>query len=238
MWSTDWIKDPVTEGKRLTEAIEKALSEYREPELLTVSAPKKAVNAADYVEEVELPAEADDTGYGFAVYQERTFQKRGDEVSELQIAQAIKEIIDAQAPVHIQLIYKQIAPLFGLTRISTRVKSGVDAALNKNAHKHGWDRRGEFLWRKGQTEAEPRVAGDAEKPRSLDLVAPEELSAAMLVVIGKSYGLEKDGLFRIIAREYGVGRVTAAATACLENALNLLLKEKKVQSVEEKLSLC
>ena len=60
----------------------------------------------------------------------------------------------------------------------------------------------------------------------------------MLVVIGKSYGLEKDGLFRIIAREYGVGRVTAAATACLENALNLLLKEKKVQSVEEKLSLC
>ena len=107
-----------------------------------------------------------------------------------------------------------------------------------NTRKHGWKRRGDFLWRKGQVKAEPRVAGDAEKTRSLDLIAPEELSAAMLVVIDKSYGLEKDGLFRVIAREYGVGRVTVAATACLENALNLLLKEKKVKSIEGKLSLC
>ena len=188
--------------------------------------------------EVETPAETADTGYGFDIYQEKTFRRKNGEASERQIAQAVEEIIDAQAPVHIQLIYRQITPLFGLTRVSPRVKSGLDVILKKEAEHYGWERRGDFLWRRGQTKAVPRVAGDAKKPRALDLVAPEELGAAMLVVIDKSYGLEKDGLFRIIAREYGTGRITAAAAACLESALDLLVKEAKVKSIEGKLSLC
>ena len=29
VWSTDWIKDPVTEGNRLTEAIENAIDNFK-----------------------------------------------------------------------------------------------------------------------------------------------------------------------------------------------------------------
>ena len=48
--------------------------------------------------------------------------------------------------------------------------------------------------------------------------------------------LEKEGLFRIVANEYGVGRVTNIATAYLENALALLMRDQKVKMIESKLS--
>lgn len=46
IWSTDWIKDPITEGNRLVEAIEEALKNYGIDEPVS---PEPEVNAGDFV---------------------------------------------------------------------------------------------------------------------------------------------------------------------------------------------
>ena len=237
VWSTDWIKDPVTEGKRLMDAVELALREYRDPsEMSSIDSKISVIDDSDFVDEVEEARTSEDTGYGFMTYQELIFPKSQGDVSELQLFHAIDEIISGQGPVHTQLIYKQIAPMFGLKRVTMRVKGPVDEVLRKNAHTTRWEKHGDFWWRYGQKDAVPRVPGGAEKPRPLELVAPEELATAMLIIIENSYGLEKEGLFRIVANEYGVGRVTNIATAYLENALALLMRDQKVKMIESKLS--
>lgn len=237
IWSTDWIKDPITEGKHLLEAVQKAIREYKKNLYdyeKKASSKQNIKSKADYEKVVDV--KESEQGYGFNTFVEKTYSKAVDEVPASVIASEIKNIVYEQAPVNIMTVCKQVAPLYGNANVTNKVKEGVNQIIKKSYRAGGYEIRGEFLWRKGQKQAEPRIPAEGNKPRPFDTIAIEELAEAMYVIIDRSFGIEKDSLFKVTAKEYGFARTTTNIVNGLEQAYKLLIKQKRISDIEGKLS--
>lgn len=235
IWSTDWIKDPISEGKRVLNAVETAIREYGQNRPV-IHDPVAEKPVDTYVTEVEV-ADTKTEQTPFLIYEEIEFTKRTTEAPIPRIASSMDEIIKKQAPIHILLVGKQIAPLYCNTKVTNKVRDGMDFIIQAYGNEKEWERRGDYMWNKGQNFATPRVPKEGDKPRSLDQVAPEELAEAMHVLLMSSFGIEKTALFQLTARTYGFARTTAKMVESLETAFALLCHKYDIADKNGNLSL-
>ena len=99
IWSTDWIKDPVSEGNRLLAAVEEAIASYG-----TQDTPKeRKENNADYMNVEEKPRASSDPVdlYGFtrvASYSFATLSR--NHAGYVNIGDAIEMVVKNEYPIH------------------------------------------------------------------------------------------------------------------------------------------
>ena len=185
IWSTDWIKDPVSEGNKLIKAIKHAIYLYDSPREIN----EASCNDSEYYEETERDASS---GYGFGIYEELVFPKAlYYEAPMPQIAEAVDQIVKEQSPIHVYYVGRQIAPLLCNVKVTNKVVSMLDRVITVYSKTYGWKRTDEYLWDAANKDALPKVPGDGPVVRAIEYIAPEELSTAMQMIIGKSFGIDK-----------------------------------------------
>lgn len=230
IWSTDWIKDPVTEGNRLIEAIEDALKNYGIDEPVSS---KVEVDAEDFVslEEKAVSIEDIENPYGFEGEQQVSFAHLSRNSSGyLSGADCIMEIVNRLYPVHYDLICQHLAPLLGNTKATVKVKREVDYQLQQLGKK--LIRKGDFFFPAGYTKVSPRV-----NSRKINHISTEELAEAMYRVLSKSVGLTKELLCAETARAYNFHRMTQNITSAINEAFELLVKQERIEIIEGKVSI-
>lgn len=229
IWSTDWIKDPVTEGNRLIEAIENALKNYGVDE---PTSPQTEVDVEDFVslEEKTLSPEDIENPYGFEEEKQLSFSHLPRNSSGyLSRADCIMEIVNRLYPVHYDLICQQIAPLLGNTKATVKVKREVDYQLKQLGKK--LFRKGDFFFPAGYTKISPRVNN-----RKINHISTEELAEVMYTVLSKSVGLTKDLLCVETARAYNFHRMTQNIASSVNAAFDLLMQQERIEIVEGKVN--
>ena len=232
IWSTDWIKDPVSEGNKLLKAVKQAVYAYDKPKVEVNDA---SCSDDEYYEETER---SEDTGYGFGIYEELVFPKAlYYEAPMPQIAEAVDQIVKAQSPIHIYYVGRQIAPLLCNVKVTNKVVNMLDKVISVYRKTYGWKQVGDYLWDVSNKDALPKVPGDGPVIRAIECIAPEELCEAMRAIIGKSFGIDKTALFKAVTREYGFLRCTAVMEKQLEIGYELLMKTKAVRCIDGKHSL-
>ena len=231
IWSTDWIKDPVSEGNKLIKAIKHAIYLYDSPREIN----EASCNDSEYYEETERD---ESSGYGFGIYEELVFPKAlYYEAPMPQIAEAVDQIVKEQSPIHVYYVGRQIAPLLCNVKVTNKVVSMLDRVITVYSKTYGWKRTDEYLWDAANKDALPKVPGDGPVVRAIEYIAPEELSTAMQMIIGKSFGIDKSTLFKAVTREYGFLRCTAVMEKQLEIAYQLLMNSREVRLIDGKHSL-
>ncbi len=227
IWSTDWIKDPVTEGNRLIEAIEDALKNYGIDEPISSKVEAEAENFVSLktIEDIENP-------YGFEEEQQVSFAHLSYNSSGyLSKADYILEIVNKLYPVHYDLICQYIAPLLGNTKATVKVKREVDYQLQQLGKK--LIRKGDFFFLAGYTKISPRV----NNSRKIKHISTEELAEAMYRVLSKSVGLTKELLCVETARAYNFTRMSHNITSAINEAFELLVKQERIKIIEGKVSI-
>lgn len=238
IWSTDWIKDPVSEGQRLCAAVEDAIANYgKKTQAPVVSRVKfSEVNPLAQYYDIRETAEEEVDDFGFEAFHEIQLPKSVMEAPIPKIAEFIERLVKEQYPVHMQTVYKQCAPLYSNIKVTNKVKNGVDFVVEAYAKDGNWVKKGDFLWPSEDAPVIPRVWQEGEKPRSLEYVAVEELAEAMKVIITKSFGIDKEALMRVAAREYGFMKLRAGLAEYLDFAYEYLCENYPVQKIDGKLS--
>ena len=235
IWSTDWIKDPITEGQRLLHEVEAAIHSYGQMEQKPFSVNSEE-QEDDYITELD-PEEVQDNQPVFPFYEEIIVEKRVSEAPPPRVAEQINTIVQEQAPIHIALVCKQLAPMYCNTKVTAKVRNGVDKAIQFYEDRYGWERRGDYLWLKDQADIVPKIAKEGEKPRPIDMIAPEELAELMRAIIFASYGLDKTALFQLVVQKYGFLRTTAKMADQLELAFKVLCEKYDIKNTAGKLTL-
>lgn len=143
IWSTDWIKDPVSEGKRLINAIEQAIKNYgiqSSKEQITESN-ESSENDAEYVivENIENVLDKNTNPYGFEEYNETASDQLYNIWPEYN---RVIKIIENEYPVHYDIICKRISPLLGNEKVTVKVRNEVDDYLKHT--KSSWRKIGDF----------------------------------------------------------------------------------------------
>ncbi len=240
IWSTDWIKDTITEGKRLIEAVDTAIAEYVDDET-PISYDPQNVEGEDkdnyLVEESLDTSEVDlDNPYHFNAVPEITWDELLQDNGGFQMEDCLERIITALYPVHIDDICQIIAPLLGREKATSYVKNIVSTFLRICGDQ--FNVRDQFYF-PGSCKPEDissipvHVAGE----RSIKHISKEEIASGMLKVANACIGVTKDGLITETVRAFGFNRKGQNIVAAMEEAYDLLVKEKMIKIVDKKVSI-
>jgi DnaB-like helicase C terminal domain. len=229
IWSTDWIKDHVTEGAKLIEAVENALKNYAVSyeEIAERDEPK----ADDFVSIKKKTVSLNDqlNPYGFGAENEVSFSDLHRNYSgHLSMEDCILEVVNKRFPIHYDLLCKELAPLLGNEKSTVKVKREVDCGLSKVEKQI--IRKGDFLFPIGYCKITPRQ----NNTRKIDYVSEEELEEVMMAVLDKWIGATKETLCTETARAYNYNRMTQNISVAMDRAFELLLKGKRIEVLESK----
>lgn len=244
IWSTDWIKDPIKEGGKLVEAVNRSIDEYTEE---TVYAPvtceeKFETITADQkylvIDHFDKPNEDvhKSSGFGFSKYRESDiFSLPHVDYGIKDVCAAIEYVVALEFPIHFELLCKRIAPLFGNQKATVKIRNQVEYALSKMNGKV--TRKNDFVYPADDTIIIPKTPAEGEIPRPVNYISPTEIGEAMLVIIAQSYGITKESLFQVTAREYGFNRTGTNIVTVFDNAFAALKKGNRITIIENRLSL-
>lgn len=238
IWSTDWVKDPKTEGEKLIEAVKLAISGYKMSNLSTKYenlTEKNTLMEQAYVTVEKSKSENEDYNpYNFSYYKETDICKIDKSHNFQYPVDVIECVIKNEAPIHFELLCKRVASVFGNQKATIKVRNSVEWILNRNL-KDKVVKKGDFYWYKDINKLEVRIPPLDGNARTISYISVEELAEAMFVIVGKSFGITKNDLYTITARIFGFNRVGGNITQSLEKACLYLMESGRVKEVDKKI---
>ncbi len=236
IWSTDWIKDPITEGELLVNAVENAIANYVD-NFEKVSVQSEDLNeeiVEEYcdTEEIEI-SESTVEQFKFDTYVEaNAFSARQGDLGIKGLCLAISHIIDVEYPIHYELLCKRIAPIFGNQKATVKIRNEVDYGLKQI--KDNFIRKGDFFYPNTYGKIVPKSPPEGEVPRNITHISDDEIGVAMIMVASDSFGLSKINLFQIVAKEFGFNRTGANINSAFERVFTDLVSNGTLNYAEEK----
>ena len=226
VWSTDWIKDMVTEGNQLIAAIEEAL---KNGEIDDTDSWKTDVVTKDFVslKEKSITINDVDNPYGFDEEQDVSFERLWCESHDVSIQDCITEVVTKLYPVHFDIICKHLAPLFGNEKVTSNVKNLVNQYLSGMGKSVVC--KDDFYFPSKYDSISPRI-----NHRKIKYISPEELAEAMYRVLSKHYGMTRDSLCSQTAKAYSFNRMTGPVASAMDKSFELLLWQKRIAVVDGK----
>jgi very-short-patch-repair endonuclease/RecA/RadA recombinase len=218
VWSTDWFRNPDRELRRTAEAIQAAELELaaRDKQIAGLPGPIRRSSETRPIPRIEEEPEEgrqSSPGNGANPYRRaRVSVNIGHlelhEVPHARLGEWIKEVVDVESPVHILEVASRIASAAGVKRVGSRIRASIENAARQAAKQKAIRMQGDFLWRKEMKEATVRDRSALpNSSRRMELIAPEEIEAAVLEVVGSSVGIRKENAAAEACRLFGFGRV-------------------------------
>ncbi|HBY20989.1 MAG TPA: DNA/RNA helicase, partial [Clostridiales bacterium] len=238
IWSTDWIKDPVTEGQKLLNAVESAIAEYTEKDIGCSDNNEKQVSDFLTFENIsinESKGHRQDNIYGFEYYKEslvRTVSRDPEDAKY--IANVIQYVVDNEGPINFELICKRIACLFGNQKATIKVRSSAEYVL-KNYLVDFIVKKGDFCYSKNDPTVKVRIPDPNSEIRPINYISIEEIAEAMFVIAGKYVGITSEGLYAETARAFGFNRTGANIVPAMKNACEYLIESGRAKEIGEKI---
>jgi hypothetical protein len=129
---------------------------------------------------------------------------------ETELGRAIEQVLEVEAPIHVDLLARRVGAYFGIGRLSAKVVERVREIAATRA-RVGDDADPDAVWRIDQDAATlPPVraaAGAAETRRDADEIPLAEVAAAAAIVLARNVGMGVDDLARETARVLGFSRL-------------------------------
>ena len=219
IWSTDWFRAPDHELRKAAEAIEAAKVHVPAPP--PVAPPKTDIRDANTKEEKRKTKPDPDPPkpqpqknaatekYRVAELVISTDGRDLHAVPSYKMANWIQRVVEIESPVHLDEVAKRIVTAVGVGRIGTRIRTAVKTAAKQATRSNGIKIKGDFLYWKAQEHVTVRDRSDLPNAsRKLELIAPEEMEAAIKQVVSDAFGIERDDLAREVCKLFGFKSAT------------------------------
>jgi hypothetical protein len=148
----------------------------------------------------------------------------------------VKTVVSVESPVHITEVMRRLWQAAGY-KVFTASEETTDQIIRDVLVNDGLRRRGDFLWR--ATMSQPPVRSRAQLPkvsRKFELIAPEEVEEAVLLVIDDAVVIAREEVALAVGRLFGFRQPGEGAVAAVHDAMERLVKQGRVTAVGEQLS--
>jgi hypothetical protein len=136
------------------------------------------------------------------------------------LADLVIRIVEAEGPIHLDLIARRVAAAFGKTRTGGRIRTASDAAVERAVRMGRAHLDGEFAMTAGQRDDPPvRDRSGAEAPGAAGHLPPVEIRAAAARVVAESGEMQIEELVVATARLLGFTRAGADLREVIDAAL-------------------
>ncbi|WP_406693837.1 DUF3320 domain-containing protein [Singulisphaera sp. Ch08] len=243
IWSAEWFRDPDGELRKACSAIVAAQAEPPPdpippalaveptvPEALTAGELSESKPAGDDPVEEELLAEsAAIPAYQLAVLDVKLGEQELHEVPPRRMASWVVKVVQAEGPILASEAARRLADAAGVKRIGTRIQAAFDLALEFSIRQGSVRREGDFLWPSEMSQ--PVVRDRSALPtaaRKLDLIAPEEIGAAVDRAVTEALGMEPTEVASAACRLLGFPRVSDEMRQRIDSIVEDLVRQNRL----------
>ena len=237
IWSTDWFRNQQQEIKRVVAAIEAARSRTDRGVSL---APNLKATAEHVIERGEAVCEV---GANLTTpYVRATLAPVSGTDLHLAhvgtLAHLVVSVVAVEAPVHITDLTKRLMEAFGVSRAGSRITTRVQEVVEHCVRVGKVKLRGEFLCGVGDLQIVPRDRSSfSPVDKKIELVAPEEIDAALFESVRLGYSLSVDAAVSEALGLLGFVRATEKIHATVEDRLNSLIRSGLLARIGEVVTL-
>jgi superfamily I DNA and/or RNA helicase len=210
IWSTDWFKNKSVEIDRLLQVAEKAVNEN--------SGTTPSVHVHDEVMSTGYEEITDEKNSCFSEYKTADIEELRKQYLPKDFQGMIKAILEIEAPLSEELLLRRIVGFFGREKVTGIVIKEYKDNMH-DCNKIGIIRRNGFLYLENST-IKFRTPGDIF--RDINQISPEELADGMKEILKQNGSVDKEGLFRTLAAQCGVTRLTKGISELLDNAFKTI----------------
>ena len=213
IWSTDWFKNTSVEKERLLKAAKEAMNDDVLHEINSNRDEENETSADEVFEETmqenhkTFPEYKQADVYRFSVTD--NFQA------------FVKKVMDIEAPVSEEWLLKRIPWMFGREKVTKAVKDEYEKKMFR-CERNGIIRRNGFLYSSGMKEFELRVHTGVDDKRDISYICREELGSGMFEIIKQNMSIEKESLYKYLAKLLGINRLTDKVVWKMDDALDAI----------------
>jgi len=211
IWSTDWFQRPEEQLRKTIAAIENAKVTEVGRSGPPVPVPLlPAVDESDADEEVEQDNSVavhsqsqQSTPYVKASFQVNT-SKEIHKVSRDVLANVVVKIVDAEGPIHRDIVTKRAADLWGLDRAGRRISAAVSSALTAACRDGRLSKDGAFYSSANHTpECTRNREGLPQPQKKPEYLPPAEIEFTILTIVREHLGVSFDDAATTASRLFG-----------------------------------
>ena len=213
IWSTDWFKNTSVEKERLLKAAKEAMNDDVPHEINSNRDEENETSADEVFEETmqenhkTFPEYKQADVYRFSVTD--NFQA------------FVKKVMDIEAPISEERLLKRIPWMFGREKVTKAVKDEYEKKMFR-CERNGIIRRNGFLYSSGMKEFELRVPNGVDDKRDINYICREELGSGMFEIIKQNMSIEKESLYKYLAKLLGINRLTDKVVWKMDDALDAI----------------
>jgi len=236
IWSTDWIKDPIKEGKDLIKIIDNAIRCYREESIMQSTLEEQDANEGEYltVSRMDSEVSAKNNPYGFISPKKidlSSMTYNGD-YGENKMRELIEIIIKDQFPLHFDYLCQEVANYLGLGKRINLIQHEIIGQVNMLGLEKRIRRKGYFLYPASYEEIPHYILND----RPIKYVSKDEIASAMLAIAKECIGTTRASLITETIHAYGFARAGKNIKDAMNAAYEQLLVDHQLEEVNGKVS--
>jgi very-short-patch-repair endonuclease len=244
VWSTDWFHRPAT----VLEALLARLNQLKSQSHQAAAALPPAPVAPHAIETLsdhetspangkEVRADLSSNGEpssGVEIYRHhRDAAPRGEAEDLLQLpieemAEIIKDLVQIEGPIHREELMRAAAEMYQ-GRISTRLREKFERAIDQAIESGSVSTRELFLWPPDARQIAVRHRGGPCPVTKAELIPPEEIEAAVRLVLRQQFGLKSEAAVESTARLMGYARTGAKLKTAIEGAIERLTEREEIK---------
>jgi very-short-patch-repair endonuclease len=223
VWSTDWFHNPSQELKKVLLAIENAKTTKAEPQF---TAPVESA-WPEKVDSVQPQQQSSSVSmYECAQIHLNLGNTDLHLMDRNQLAGLLADVVKVESPVHCTEAARRVLSGAGVQRLGNRIQEAFEEAMNKGLARKLFMRRTDFLWSLDMELAPVRDRSALPSAsRKLELIAPEEIRRAILIVVMDACGIVPEEVPNAVCRLLGFARMTDEMRAAVEPHRDALLRE-------------
>lgn len=237
IWSTDWFRNKEKEIAKLLKELDwlqgqkdnknvfetkRNLSESQDPSFTRVPEKKSEkqnisqlyITADSVMDDINVSLEAP-----YYVSKFRDYEK------------FVRFISRIEAPIHIEVLMKKVIDNLGYSRLGRNIRAKIMNVIKALEKKGTITLRNEFIFFK---DSKIIVRDRSNLPlefRDIKYIASEEIQEALLVLIRKSFGSEKEGLIKKAGEMLGYKRISQNIYSIIKDKLETLIT-KNIVSID------
>lgn len=234
----DWLDNPEKTIEQLKAVIDKTIADYKadpdKPQVIE-EAPKREI----VFEKIETP-QAEENIAAYVPYKPRecgNSEAFKNEAEKENIKRIILEATEAEAPLSRRLLYKYVLSSYGISRTTAKYEQLFAEALSESNVIITTANENEFIWRADQ---KPecydicRRSPDGEEKRALEDIAPEEISAAIMLLLKNQISMSREDIIKETAKIFGYTRAGSAAEAAIALGIAKTVRSGKAMFDEDR----
>ena len=219
IWSFDWLHRPKEELNRLMAALETAkvelagLPSETSRRKRAVAVEISVIDRGDVVEiglEPTTSASSDVPAYQSARVQALRNYPEIPSVPAALLGGLVESIVVQEGPVHLDVVVTRIRNAWGVGRAGNKIRSAIEEACDLIVRSQRVRSSGGFLSMPGVAVVPRDRSNAGDETKKSDLVAPEEIHEAVLLVVRQNLGVKPSEIAASVSRLLGFGATTQA----------------------------